>query len=507
MQPPQGYDPLNGSSGRQGGAPSWSPPPADPQWVQRPISGQEASWQGIPGPGQVPPPAQITPPPGAAPIPGGMNPGFQGTPYSGENGSDSSFSPRSEDGGYVPPKTGLPRTMQKRGKAAYILLAAVVLIFAVIAAARMLSGGGVAYGYVYYGSMSALYTGDAVLVRNETVVSEESVSQIDFVVEEGDTVKRGSLVATIYKSGFNAKEWVTLNNYRSQIKEYHKYLINNAVTDTVLMTRTNQVQNRGMEVQRLVQGARGSISDQESLLKTVMQEQQVYIKQKNPDDQKLSRLYDDENTQLQRIATWTKQFAATADGLVSFYTDGYEKALNMNTYADFSPAQVRAMYNGQAPTVETTVTVRNATDIYRMVRKDSWVVLMLCHEKDWTPIDGRTYNLVIESYDNHVLSATVLNSTRSGGELLVRLQVDDTAFLESVLYLRSCQVRLGENVNSLAVPSKAIYVQDGLKGVVINTEGGEYWTGVRVIYDDGTTAYVIPDNAGVLVDGMPVRLF
>ena len=49
-----------------------------------------------------------------------------------------------------------------------------------------------------------------------------------------------------------------------------------------------------------------------------MQAQQIYIKQKYPDDQKLSRLYDDENTQMQRITTWTKQFAAPADGLVSF---------------------------------------------------------------------------------------------------------------------------------------------------------------------------------------------
>ena len=91
--------------------------------------------------------------------------------------------------------------------------------------------------------------------------------------------------------------------------------------------------------------------------------------------------------------------------------------------------------------------------------------------------------------------------------LLVRLLINDTDFLPNVLYLRSCQVRLGENVNSLMVPSRAIYVQNGRKGVVMSTEGGEYWTGVEVISDDGTTAYVVPDNAGVLYEGMPVRLF
>ena len=89
----------------------------------------------------------------------------------------------------------------------------------------------------------------------------------------------------------------------------------------------------------------------------------------------------------------------------------------------------------------------------------------------------------------------------------MRLLIDDTTFLDKALYLRSCQVRLGENVNSLMVPTRAIYVQNGRKGVVMSTEGVEYWTGVEVIATEGDITYVIPDNAGVLYEGMPVRLF
>ena len=150
---------------------------------------------------------------------------------------------------------------------------------------------------------------------------------------------------------------------------------------------------------------------------------------------------------------------------------------------------------------------RNSTDIYRMVRKQPWVILMLGHEKDWTPMENDEYKLVIESFDNVVLDAKVATSTRSGGELLIRLVVENTDFLPNALYLRSCQVRLGKNVNSLMVPSRAIYVQNGRKGVVIITEGGEYWTGVEVISDDGKNAYVIPDNAAVVHENVPVLLF
>ena len=501
MQPPQGSYPQNGYSAGQDPAsvPPWNQLPTDQRWVQRPIPGQQAG--GGTNAGQVPPPVDIYP--DSAPQYAYPNQEYGAAPQQPQSAQIGS----AEQPSYQPPKTGLSRKGGKRGRGGYIILAVLVVIFAGLAIARLLSSNRLSYGYVRYDTMSSSYTGDAVLVRDETVYSQEGVSQIDFEAEEGADVQRGTLVATIYTSGFNAKEWVTLQNYRDQIKAYHKVLVYGAVSDTTLQKRMTEVQARAMEVQRLVHGAQGSISLQETLLKEAMSAQQIYIKQKFPDDQKLSRLYDDENTQLQRISTWTKQFATTANGLVSFYTDGYEQALNMSTYADFSPAEVRSMFNGQAPKIESTVTTRNSTDIYRLVRKEKWAILMLVNEKNWTPMDDRSYKLVLESYDNVVLNAKVESYTRSGGELLIRLVVEDPSFLPDLLYLRSCQVRLGENVNSLMVPSNAIYVQGGRKGVVIITEGGQYWTGVEVVSDDGNKAYVIPDNAGVLYDGVPVRLF
>ena len=165
------------------------------------------------------------------------------------------------------------------------------------------------------------------------------------------------------------------------------------------------------------------------------------------------------------------------------------------------------MYKGNIPDEETTYSRSKSVSIYRLVRPEPWVVLMLCNEMDWTPVSGRSYKLLIESFDNTIVDATVESFTRSGGELLVRLKIEDTSALANVLYIRSCQVQLGESVNSLMVPSRAIYVQEGRKGVIMNTEGGEYWTGVEVISDDGNVAYVIPENSGVLYDGVRVRLF
>ena len=545
MQPPQGPYQQPDFSG-------YAPQTGDEQWTQRPLPGQMGGAY-MPGqnpagqqmPGQVPPPAQIAPDPaqmpvypgqqgygGQAPYPGqqaypgqpaypGQMPAGQGygaapgqnanpqppfPPVGGMTGGAGNDQQGPRRNIYQVPKTGIPKAKKKKSKAGYVVLAALVLGFAAFAVLRMLAPGQSAYGYVRFGSLSARYTGDAVVVRSETVFSQDGVSQIDYDVDEGANVKRGTAVATIYTSGFSAKEWTTLQNYRNQIKEYHKTLISSAAADTKQLSLMTRVRERALEAQQLVQGARGSLSGQEKLLKEAMQDQQIYMKQKYPDDQKLGRLYDDENTQIQKISTWSKQFATTADGLVSFYTDGYEKALNMLTYGDYTPAQVRTMYNGNIPDTGETVS-RNSVDIYRLVRQEPWVVLMLCNEQEWTPVTGRSYKLLIENFDNIIVDATVDSFTRSGGELLVRLMIDDLNALPNVLYIRSCRVQLGESVNTLMVPSRAIYIQNGRKGVVMATEGGQYWTGVEVVSDDGTVAYIIPDNAGVLYDGVAVRLF
>ena len=509
MQPPQGpYQPNDDSA--------WSTNPDGSQWTQRPLPGQDvngpAQSPGQPMPGQVPPPAQIVPDPAQGAyygMPSGpmLPQDAPGQPYGEQYASPQQPMPRAGvSAPYQPPKTGMPRARRKARRGGSILLVLAVVGFALFAVLRMLSPGQVNYGYVRSDSLTARYTGDAVIVRDETVYTESGVSQVEYDVDEGMQVKRGNNVATIYKAGFSAKEWVTLQNYRNQIKEYHKVLIANSATDIRLITLMSNVKERALEVQQLVHGAQGSLTNQETLLAKAMQAQQIYMKQKYPDDQKLSRLYDDENAQIQKIATWTKQYAALADGVVSFYTDGFENGLNMLNYGDYSPAQVRTMYKGQKPSTGE-VASRNTVAVYRLVKEEPWAVLMLCNEMEWTPVTGRTYKLLIESFDNIIVDATVDSFTRSGGELLVRLLIQDPSALPSVLYVRSCHVQLGESVNTLKVPSRAIYIQDGRKGVVMATEGGEYWTGVEVVSDDGNSAYVIPENAGVLYDGVPVRLF
>ena len=386
-----------------------------------------------------------------------------------------------------------------------LIVTALLLVLGVIAVSQLMNRQEVHTAMVTAGTLGSNYTGDALVVRNEVMFTQEGISQIDYVAEEGSQVRRGEKVCTVYTSGFSNKEWTTLNNYRTQIKEYQKTLLaeTNIETDGQLKRLNSAVLTRAKETQNMVQSQAGNLINQEALLSGDIQERSYYLKQKYADDQKLNRLYDDEKTQLQRIETWTKPFAAGDSGIVSFYTDGFERVLNNNTYADFSPTEVRAMYRGELPAAAALG--RNEVSVYRIVRQGSYTVLMLCDDAEWMPAIGASYELLLESFDNTRVSATVESLTRAEGELLVRLTIYGD--VSPVLYIRSCHVQLSESIYSLTVPANALTTDEGQQGVVVVQPDGRYFLPVDVVSQDAKEAHIVPLLNNILHEGSIVLVF
>ena len=360
------------------------------------------------------------------------------------------------------------------------------------------------YGTISAGMLGAHYTGDALIVRDETPYESESVTNIEYMAEEGKVISRGMTICQVYSSGYSTKEMTTLQDDRDQIRDYQRTLIDSESAYDAKMERVEaDALTRAKEVREIISGVRGNLSNQESLLKAAITARQDYINSKYATDQRLSRLLDDEQAQQQRIDSWTKQYVASMDTLVSFYSDGYEYGLTIENYSTFSPAEVRKMINGEKPAGASSS--KTKTTIYRTITDGHWVVLMLVNDDDWNPITGQTYELQLERFENTVVNATVESFTRSGGELLVRLVVE--ASVEPVLYMRTCSVTLGDYVSTLKVPSRAIYRQDEMDGVVVVDGSYEVFVPVQVVYTSGSDTYVTAVTQGLLYEGMTVLLF
>ncbi|MBQ2699782.1 MAG: hypothetical protein IJF65_01360 [Clostridia bacterium] len=387
----------------------------------------------------------------------------------------------------------------------------VILVIAVLAFAgwyvyENMFAGVSQYAVIETGTLGPSYNGDALIVRDEVPYDAEGVTSVDYIAQEGAVLRTGEKICDVYSSGYNQKEMMTLQDYRDQIKQKQQGLLQSETAyDQKMMRLETEVLERAKEVRLLVQGAKGNMVNQESILDTAITTRQNYLRQKYADDQSLTRLYDDESAQQLRIESWTKQYAASVEGVVSFYSDGYEYGLTSSTYMDFDPSQVRKMFGGKAP--EKSTVQKGRTTIYRMVRPNNWNVLMLVKSDTWTPVQGNTYQLRLEGFDNTEVSAVLESYTQAGGELLLRLSVRSD--VTPVLYMRTCQAEIGEKVNSMKVPNRAIYRHsNGMDGVVVvNADGSQVFVAANVITTDGEYTYIDPIQQGLLYVGQTVRLF
>ncbi len=395
-----------------------------------------------------------------------------------------------------------PPVRRKKGVGRILIILA-VLGFSGWYVYTTLVPSGIRTAVIQADTLGASYRGDALIVRNEAAYDEDGVTSVQYKAEEGSKVYRGDVICLVYSSGYSKKEVAALQSYRDQIKDYHVTLIEAESTYDQKMTRLeNEVIQRAKEVRQMVHGAMGNMLNLEKILDTAITARQDYLREKYRDDTRLTRLYDDESAQVKRIQSYTKQRAATQESLVSFYTDGYE-TLNTTNFESYSPPKVRAMIRGEKP--ELTASQRGRTTIYRLVRQTSWGVLMLIGDSNWTPVQGATYQLKLEQFDNTVVNATVSSFTRSGGELLVRLSVNSD--VSPVLYMRTCQAELGEYVNSMVVPTRCIFRQNNMAGVVVMDGASQVFVPVNIVSSDSVNTYIEPVQKGILYVGQTIRVF
>ena len=360
------------------------------------------------------------------------------------------------------------------------------------------------YAVIESDSVGQSYNGDCLIVRSEIPYDAEGVTSIEYVADEASMVFRNTTVCYVYSSSYNQREIATLRNYREQIKQNHLRLLNAEIAyDQKIMRLEDEVLKRAEELRKIVHGASGNLINQEKLLTSAISARQNYLRQKYADNQSLTRLHDDETAQLKRIESWTKQYTATQDGIVSFYSDGYEYGLTSTDFVRFSPQDVRSMIGGSVP--EKTIVQKGRTTIYRLVRPNVWNVLFLVSDPTWNPLEGQIYKLFIFGFEDTVVDAQVLSSTRSGGDLLVRLEVRSNVM--PVLYMRTCQAELGEYVNSMVVPQSALYRLDGANGVVVVNGESRLFVPVRVIRQEEGRAFIEALQPGFLSIGQTVMLF
>lgn len=355
------------------------------------------------------------------------------------------------------------------------------------------------------------YTGECLIVRDETVWTADNIGDMEFIVQEGALVNQGDLICNVYSSAFPEREKTALQDYRNGIMELQMKLLNmEPSADPWLDKVDSDLLTHAREIRSILHGARGNLVYQESQLKEAANARQNYLREKYADNTRMNRLYDDENMQSMKISSWIKQITAQESGIVSFYTDGYEK-LTMDDLDLYSPDEVRNMINGSRPEAYT-----KDTAVFRVVQNNRWGVLMLIRNNGWDPKPESVYELKLDSLPNTV-PAKIIRSVRSGDELLIRLEVDEASVLP-VLYTRICKGQLmsgsiaeetSENSQTASGNRNDLHELPchPSHGVVPFMDGILYIDGTNLCYMSGTgePRWVFPVEADVQFEAGPTH--
>ncbi len=362
--------------------------------------------------------------------------------------------------------------------------------------------GGYRTARVVESDSSSAYTGTLVIARNERVYAAESNTTLDYIAAEGSAVRRLDAICKVYSSGYNQTEISRLQEYRDEIQEYHVNQVFSNYVDAALDSENRQIASYAGQVAGLVHsGGTGSLSRLEAQLTSSLNARKAYLKQKYPDDQTLNELYKIENDQLKKIESWTMTETAKEDCIVSFYTDGFEEAVNANTYMTLNAEDIRRIIRGVQP--ERTSVSRGTMSIYRTVQDDDWYGLFLCQDATWSPENGATYQVLISGFEGEPITATLEQFTRAGNDLLLRLRVTERGSVRSVMNIRSCSAMIVNYSYGYYVPESALYTMNGMMGVVVDDgAGGLFIEVTRLGTDDSKRGVLIrPVKADAPLNG------
>ena len=408
------------------------------------------------------------------------------------------------------PTQFVPRPVKKRLSVPQIMLIVVTLGFLVWYLITALIPAKPATAQISLNTYGTHYSGECLIIRDESPYDADSVTSVDYKAEEGASVQAGELICNAYAAGYSDKARIELQDYRDKIKEYQLKLLSAEVaTDAQIEKLENEVLTRAREVRKIIHGARGNINNQEKLLNAAIESRQSYLRDKYANDQRMTRLFEDEKTQRDQIEGWKHPMTASRAGIVSFYSDGFEYIKDFfYIYDQFSISDVKDMLKGNKP--ESAKKDKGKTTVFRLVQDGSWRVLMLISDCNWNPTEGGMYELRLENFKDTTVRAQVVGFTRSGKDLLVRMTVD--APVGSVLYVRSCSAVIGDNTSVLTVPAEAIYSQKDenniLRDGVVRVEGDyEWFEPVYVVDERDDVCYIVPLHQDALYEGQEVKMF
>lgn len=329
---------------------------------------------------------------------------------------------------------------------------------------------------------------EAVVIRDETVVTAETYGNITYDVTEGERITSGTKICEVYKWGTYDSVLADLLTMQQEIRSYQVGTLLEDIVNTELTAMDDSISEKLDEISAVACGESDTdILELEQELKTLMSSRRDYLKNKIQPDDKLMSLYEQEQTLNDRLESWKQDVYSQTSGMVSFYFDGYESVLNRNTMAQVLPSDITSVINGKAAPAVTTAD----KPLYRVMNTSVWYLAVVTGSgSDASFVEGESYDVLLDGNYDKPYTAVAESVATTDGSTLTILRVDDDVAPVSGARVVSATVRA--TFTGTTVASRAVITEDGQTGVYITENGDKKFVPVTVLYSDGKNAAVRP---------------
>ena len=391
--------------------------------------------------------------------------------------------------------------MRRRRVTGRFFVFVTILLAAVAALAVQFIDFGGSEDVIFQSTASYQEQMDCVIIRDEPVIVSSDTVRVEYLAKEATEVSQGDVIANLFTTGYSENLLTRLETTRQNIQSYHRTLLG-TIVDNDLDRLETIIDITALDFKNLVnRETRGNLQTVAEQLETAMVNRQEYLRQNKRDDTKLTKLYEEENTRLNSIASWRQVSKAGRGGVVSFYLDGYESDLTLDMLGSLSPADVTAVLSGD-PLAHTKDVLE--AGIYKIVDQDRWYVAMTASAEAWNPVVGQEYYLQLEGFEDLSYAATVTSVQKASGTVLAVFQIDQP--IGPLLYQRTGRATLSISLSSLAVRNHALYNQDGQIGIWLYDVPGGTFVPVEVLSTQGDVSLIQPLVEGALSPGQRILI-
>lgn len=387
------------------------------------------------------------------------------------------------------------RRRKARGRLYVFLATLALIIIAVIVLIRFSTSG-----TVEIDSLSFEKAVSTVIVRDEQVATAETYGKIIFLAAEGERVTSGTKVAEVYKWGYNENILQDLLTLQQEIRTYQVDTILKDIMDTELQALDNSIAEKVDAISASIRGE----NEQDLLilereLKRQMNDRRELLRTKVQPDEKLTNLYEREQTLMERMEVWKGDALAVNSGMISFYFDGYEFMLNNQTVATLTPTEVSAVLKGTGKSTSTEA----QRPLYRIVNNMHWYGIMTADKSDpQKMVLGEKYSIVFDGYFDRPYTGTLITANQCDTGLLYTLEINED--IGPFLGVRKAKATIKRTFEGLRIPSRVITTREGKQGVYVHANGTKQFVEIEVLVKNRDYAIVRAIEDGSLAQGQRV---